>query len=331
MKRVPTRGPAACVACGREAGCERPSSPRFSPIFCAHCASMTCTLCACASSHQRGPEAHAKFLVRQRQQAAVQAAEPLAKRAWRVLADTEHSPTEQASEQAAEQATELWLEQMEDQAASGNLDLADLADVGSLPTLIKLLGVRSLRTGVCHALASIAKGGTTLPAHGSLVAVVRQLLELANSDSEGTHTAAGAAVVGATEAVVGWVERCKGKAAAPTSIGESHHWFICVACGVANGIHFSDSRPRRVAIPHKALASQPKTTQSYLRRARKAGLPAAARGVSRSAFGPPWRLTRWRRSSEEADAGAPPPPLSPSRWRAECRRGLGPTLPQVRI
>ena len=102
-------------------------------------------------------------------------------------------PEEEEEDQA------LWLQQMASNAAAGNLDLADLAEPASLPTLLRLLALPSLRAPVCEAIVSMASGATSEEAPSvGWGAVLRPLLQL-------RATEAGAAL----RAVVSWMERLR--------------------------------------------------------------------------------------------------------------------------
>jgi hypothetical protein len=107
-------------------------------------------------------------------------------------------PKEEEEEEEEEDQA-LWLQQMASNAAAGNLDLADLAEPASLPTLLRLLALPSLRAPVCEAIVSMASGAASEEAPSvGWGAVLRPLLQL-------RATEAGAAL----RAVVSWMERLR--------------------------------------------------------------------------------------------------------------------------
>ena len=84
-------------------------------------------------------------------------------RAFEKLAAHENSGEfdELASAVVAGDSGALWIEQMRQQAVAGNLDIHELCDVESLPTLLKLLDIPSLRHAVHDCIAKIAVAGDT--------------------------------------------------------------------------------------------------------------------------------------------------------------------------
>eukprot|EP01043_Picozoa_sp_COSAG02_P085467 COSAG02_NODE_23107_length_730_cov_0.884311_1_plen_197_part_10 len=58
----------------------------------------------------------------------------------------------------------LWQKQMHEQAKAGNLNVRDLCNIGSLPTLLKLHNINSLQRDVYSCISSIAvAAGSALP------------------------------------------------------------------------------------------------------------------------------------------------------------------------
>jgi hypothetical protein len=106
-------------------------------------------------------------------------------------------------EEEEEEDQALWLQQMASNAAAGNLDLADLAEPASLPTLLRLLALPSLRAPVCEAIVSMASGAASEEAPSvGWGAVLRPLLD---ADRKLAGTSAWPTL--AIEAVLAWRHR----------------------------------------------------------------------------------------------------------------------------
>jgi hypothetical protein len=111
-------------------------------------------------------------------------------------------PKEEEEEEEEEDQA-LWLQQMASNAAAGNLDLADLAEPASLPTLLRLLALPSLRAPVCEAIVSMASGAASEEAPSvGWGAVLRPLLD---ADRKLAGTSAWPTL--AIEAVLAWRHR----------------------------------------------------------------------------------------------------------------------------
>ena len=96
-----------------------------------------------------------------------------ASRADEEAADQEEQQEEELSEDAA-----LWLEQMLQNYNAGNMDLADLADTSSVPTLLRLLRVPDpvMAAEVMATLAEAAAGASVLPPPTEWIELLTSLL-----------------------------------------------------------------------------------------------------------------------------------------------------------
>ena len=123
---------------------------------------------------------------------------------------TQDGDTQEAMQ--SEEDVSLWRVQMAEQAAAGNLDVAELTDVGSLPTLLKLLQIPSMQSVVCNTIATIAAAAAAeLPSNVTWGQLLRPLLEKLSSQAASTSNAAQilqAALISSVDAIISWSDRC---------------------------------------------------------------------------------------------------------------------------
>ena len=241
----------ACIVClqdGRSLG----ASSEFSPIFCLHCTAITCTRCAAARCKQRTPRELAALNLKRKQEAAQRLAEPLHKRAERQFGTISLG----ANSAPPSEEEKLWREQMRQAASAGNLDLNDLSDAASLPTLVKLLAVESLQLEVCRTMADVARASAAEEPGNELtfLSLMMPLLELeANAPAEVASGAASAA-----EEVLAWAVR-SGRGNGDKAASGALHWHNCLACGEPNETHLSDRHPFSwLIVQHPAAAGHGK-------------------------------------------------------------------------
>eukprot|EP01047_Picozoa_sp_COSAG01_P061931 COSAG01_NODE_7798_length_3052_cov_4.491026_1_plen_471_part_00 len=246
---------------------------------------VCCRSCVVGLSQQRSAREYGRWRGQQRAEMeaestrrAAAAAEPWRERVWRLIgrlgrttSDAGHEEAEEGEGDAA--ASALWREQMAAQAAAGNLDLGDLAEVSSLPTLVRLLDIPSLRAGVCRTLVRVAEGAGVPPRPVCWARLLRKLVRPPPPAAEGQPPALAqpgpgrgaaaeehahtedheeeeeASAEAAAEAIAAWAGRVepaaeeRAQASSPRPPSGKLHWWSCPRCSHANEIHHIDAHP----------------------------------------------------------------------------------------
>ena len=87
-----------------------------------------------------------------------------------------------------------------------------MTDVGSLPTLLKLLQIPSMQSVVCNTIATIAAAAAAeLPSNVTWGQLLRPLLEKLSSQAASTSNAAQirqVALISSVDAIISWSDRC---------------------------------------------------------------------------------------------------------------------------
>jgi hypothetical protein len=304
---------------------------------------VCCRSCVVGLSQQRSAREYGRWRGQQRAEMeaessrrAAAAAEPWRERVRRLIgrlgratSDAGHEEAEEGEGDAA--ASALWREQMAAQAAAGNLDLGDLAEVSSLPTLVRLLDIPPLRAGVCRTLVRVAEGAGVPPRPVCWARLLRKLVRPPPPAPEGqppalaqpgpgrgvaaeehahteNHEEEEAAAEAAAEAIAAWAGRVEPAAAAeeraqassPRPPSGKLHWWSCPRCSHANEIHHIDAHPFSWLAPgcRAAATSRPSRSSRSRRPSAEGGGALGAGDRPRPSSRADDDAAAWRRAED---------------------------------